>query len=111
AAESEYARRYKPVGMVDIDADAKTLAERNQTEQQQSQAPEAEEYSGPGHYFGLEEPLGADEGEIECSGKHGVEIEQSERRNQEVRPVYSAKMHRPCSCSSHQHNPGQHHSE
>jgi hypothetical protein len=31
AAESKYARRYKFVGMVNIDTNAKTLAERNQT--------------------------------------------------------------------------------
>jgi len=33
ATESKYARRHKLVGMIDIDANAKTLAERNQAEQ------------------------------------------------------------------------------
>ena len=69
AAESKYPRGYKLVGIFDIDTNAKTLAERNQAEQQKGQAPEAEEYSGPGNYFGLEEPLGADKGEIERSSK------------------------------------------
>jgi len=31
AAESKYARRYKSVGMVNVDTNAKTLAKRNQT--------------------------------------------------------------------------------
>src|SRR5262249_1726276 len=69
------------------------------------------DYSDPGNYFGIEEFLGADEGKIQCSGKHCIEVEKSERRNQKVCLVYFAEMHRSCSCSSHDENSDQYHSE
>src|SRR5262245_40751861 len=110
-AERKYARGYELVGMIDVDADAKTLAKRNQAEQEEDYACEAKDDPDPGNDLGLEEPLGADGREVECGGTHSIEIEKSARRNQEVRPVNSAKMHSPGSLSSHQDNSGQHHSE
>jgi hypothetical protein len=110
-AERKYARGYELVGMIDVDADAKTLAKPNQAEQEEDNACEAKDDSDPGNDFGLEEPLGADGREVECGGKHGIEIEKGERQNQEVRLVNSANMHGPGSCSSHQDNSGQYHSE
>ena len=48
AAEGKYARRNQLVGMVNIDANAKTLAKSNQTEEQEDQAHDTKEYANPG---------------------------------------------------------------
>src|SRR5262249_24312922 len=59
----------------------------------------------------MEEFLSADDGKIEGSGKHRIEIEKGERRNEKVRLVDVPEVHRSDSRSSHHDNSGQYHSE
>ena len=59
----------------------------------------------------MEEFLLAYGGQTECSSKHKVEKEKGEWRDQEIRLVYFAKIHRFDPFSFHQKDAGQYHSK
>ena len=99
------------VGVVCVDANAKTSPEGYQAEQEQQQPHYAEEYADPGEGLGVEELLLTHRGQTERGGKHDVEVEESKWGDEEVLLVDLAEMHRPDPASSHQQDAGDNHSE
>jgi hypothetical protein len=111
AAESKNTGRDQLAGMLHIDANTKTLPERNCAPQKQQQPHQAQKHPELGDYPGMEDFLRADTRKIECSGKNEIEIEKSKRRNQEICLVYLAEIHRVNPFSFHQQDSGQYHSD
>jgi hypothetical protein len=111
AAESKDAVRYKSVGTICVNADAKTLSERNQAPQQQRWPCQAEEDPDPRDNLGTKKLLRADGRPVEGGGGHDIKIEEGKWHNQEIRLVGNAKFHRLCSVSFQKKDPDQYHSK
>lgn len=94
AADGEAAGGDELVGSILIDAHPKAAPKRNQRPEQQRQPRRAEEHAHPRDGRGLEEHLPADRWQMKRRREHQVKIKKSEWRDEKIRLVDFAELHR-----------------
>src|SRR5262249_55035576 len=102
---------YESVRSLGVDANTKALSERHEAPEQQRQACQEQQHASPRSHFRMEELLVAHRWPVEHRRKDDVEIEQDERRDQEIFLVRAAKMNCPDPSSLHECGSGQDHSQ
>ncbi|HEY1805560.1 MAG TPA: hypothetical protein VGG45_13880 [Terracidiphilus sp.] len=83
-AECEHAARDKFIGVIGIDADSEAPAEGYESQNNQNQTCQTKAHTGRGDGDGMKDLMFGDRRKTKRSGKHDVEIENGERRNQEI---------------------------